>query len=286
MNKKSAQINCAVDVTSFPGQQTAEPQSSAPHSIPAAPCTSPNSALPAVTSAESAVARTTDSAAAPDPFLKIKVESLKRKQRANAWCNSLTPDHAYQIAGWMEEIDNLSEVHRRITAPPPDGLGLKVNFSTLRRLRSAWRAEALTDLSDSMFDVITDMEEARTDFDQSARIQTAINHMLLRKAFELAQTHPGSEVLKDVLTSIDKLSALEYRRQKITLEHEKIKRLTQPTPQTTTRHHRVDLNIISTPYAGGTGAPPVAKSASPEQIPNPRQPVEILAPLPEAVIES
>jgi hypothetical protein len=284
MNKKTAQINCAVNVTSFPGQHTAEPQSAY---VPIATSATPDPALPAITSEQTAVARTTDSAAPPDPFLKIKVESLKRKQRANAWCHSLTPDHAYQIAAWMEEIDNLSEVHRRITAPPPDGLGLKVNFSTLRRLRSAWRAEALAELSDSMFDVITDMEEAQTDFNQSARIQTAINHMLLRKAFELAQTHPGSDVLKDVLTSIDKLSALEYRRQKITLEHEKVKRLTQPSaPQTTTRHHRVDLNIISTPYAGGPGTPPVAKGASPEEIPNARQPVEILAPLPEAVIES
>jgi hypothetical protein len=213
---------------------------------------------------------------APDPFLKIKIESLKRKQRADSFCHSVTPDQAYQIAAWMEEIDNLSEVHRRVSAPLPEGLGLKVNFSTLRRLRSAWRAEALTELSDSMFDVITDMEEGQTDFNHSARIQSAMSHLLHQKAFELAQTHPGSEVLKDVLTSIQKLSALEHKRQKIALEYEKIKRLAQPSlspSQNTTRHHRVDLNIISSP------------SQPPAPLPNTRQSIEILAPLPEAVLE-
>jgi hypothetical protein len=213
----------------------------------------------------------------PDPFLKIKIESLKRKQRADSFCHSITNEQGYQIAAWMEEIDNLSEVYRRVTAPPPDGLGLKVNFSTLRRLRSAWRAESLADLSDSMFDVITDMEEAQTDFNHSARIQSAMSHLLHQKAFELAQTHPGSEVLKDVLTSIQKLSALEHKRQKIALEYEKIKRLAQPTPQNTTRHHRVDLNIISTPSQPAQPSPPPA-------LPNTRQPVEILAPLPEVVV--
>jgi hypothetical protein len=274
MNKKTAQINCAVNVTSFSGQHTAEPPPVYP--VLTATSATPNPALPTITSAETAVARTVDSAAAPDPFLKIKIDSLKRKQRADAWVNSLTREQCYQIASWMEEMDNLSEVFRRITSPAPEGLGLKVNFSTLRRLRSAWRAEALTDLSDAMFDVITDMEDAQTDFNHSARIQSAMSHLLHQKAFELAQTHPGSEVLKDVLTSIDKLSALKYRRQKIALEYEKIKRLAQPTPQNTTRHHRVDLNIISTPSQPAQPSPPPA-------LPNTRQPVEILAPLPEVV---
>jgi hypothetical protein len=251
MNPKAAKTDCAVNVTSSPNQLTA-------------------------------VAPTADCAPAPDPFLKIKIESIKRKQRAHAWSNSLTPDQAYQIAAWMEEIDNLSEVFRRVTAPPPDGLGLKVNFSTLRRLRSAWRAEALTDLSDAMFDVITDMEDAQTDFNHSARIQSAMSHLLHQKAFELAQTHPGSEVLKDVLTSIQKLSVLEHKRQKFALEHEKIKRLAQYAQsrsqnQNTTRHHRVDLNIISTPSHSAQPSPPPA-------LPNTRQTVEILAPLPEAVL--
>ena len=176
-----------------------------------------------------------------DPFLKSKIAALQRKQRCDTFLSSLTDDQSLQLMDWMYTLENLSDVHRRVTAPPPEGFGVKVHLTTLRRLRDQFRAEDIARSAESMIDVITDLEK-ETDLNQSARVQTVINHLLHEKAFELSRTHPGSVVLKDVLTSIQKLSELDYKRQKLQLERERLLRHnTSPAP---TQHHRVDLNIV------------------------------------------
>jgi len=166
------------------------------------------------------------------------IESLRKLQRADAFFNKLSPDQKDTLLDWLRQFEDIGTVHSRVAAPPPQGFGIQVSLMTLRRFRARWRALGSILTTEDILDEITDME-LNTDLSQTVRIQKAINHMLHEKAFSLARTHPGSDTLKTVLTSIEKLSALDYKKQKLLLEREKL-----------TRHfdlpkrHRVDLNIV------------------------------------------
>lgn len=204
------------------------------------------------------------SAAAPDNLDAIKdsrIESLARRQRANSFLRSLSQEQSRQVYTWIFEFDDINEAHSRITAPPPEGLGLPVSTSTLRRLRSFWQALANITLTEEMLDTITDME-LDSELTQPARIQNAICHLLHEKAFDLARTVPGSPVMKDLLTGIEKLSTLDLKRQKLLLERERLSRPVAPLapPQ----HHRVDLNIVQPKRD-----PAITVPSHPEPTPNP-----------------
>ena len=67
--------------------------------------------------------------------------------------------------------------------------------------------------------------------------------MLHEKAFQLARTHPGSDSVTRLLTGIEKLAALDYKRQKLLLEREKLLLNARHSPGSP-KHHRVDLNIV------------------------------------------
>lgn len=189
---------------------------------------------------------------AVDPFMKSRVESLRRKQRSDTFLNSLSLDQALALMDWMSETENLADVLKRIQAKPPNGFGMEVSISTLRRLKASWHAQDLSYSLETMMDTVTDLED-KAEHDQFERVQKVIGTLLHEKAFELACSHPGSTVLKDVLTSIEKLSALEYKRQKLAHEREKhLRQHTNPTQtassaQPAPRHHRVDLHVIPSP---------------------------------------
>src|SRR5688572_6327340 len=100
--KKSAD-----NVTSFPLSATAQEQFQAP----------------ALTHGASAPSHPQTDSKVPaniDPILESKLESLKRKQRADAFLNTINADQTIQIMYWVEELESLAEVHRRVHAPPPD----------------------------------------------------------------------------------------------------------------------------------------------------------------------
>ncbi|HEX7861071.1 MAG TPA: hypothetical protein VF773_12130 [Verrucomicrobiae bacterium] len=191
-------------------------------------------------------------ASAPDLYLQIKVDSLKEKQRANSFFNSLDSDQCSKLINWFSELENNpTEIWRRVQAPPPEGLGLKVSHMTIRRLRDAWRAEDLVTSTRSCLDVIIDLEE-QTGLNQAARIQTAMNQMLSETAFEMMRTQPASPLLPELLSNIQKLTDLDLKRQKLQLEREKLlaahtQRYTSAQngpPSPSIQHHRVDLNIV------------------------------------------
>lgn len=245
-----------------------------------------NPNLPALSGAQSTLLAkigsgptSTDLTPSPEErFLKFKIDSLKRKQRGDAFFNSLNDEQSIQLIRWLTEIEKLTDVHDRVQAPPPEGLGLIVNFSTLQRLRVAWRAEDLATFTDQpMFDMITDLEE-QSDLHQSARIQSAISHFLHQEAFELARRNPHSPLLKDLLQNIQKLNDMENRRQRIALDRTRQKDHAHPSQdQTITRHHRVDLNIISTPAPSSRALPVVPLTDA-------QPPVEMIAPIPQSII--
>ena len=218
------------------------------------------------------------SAAAPDNVDAIqdcRIESLARRQRAHSFINSLTPEQARQVHTWIHECESIHDAHARITAPPPEGLGLTVSPITLRRLRNHWRALDEVHFTSDMLDIITDME-VDSELTQPARIQNAICHLLQEKAFDLARTVPGSDVMKDVLSSIEKLTTLDLKRQKLQLERERLLRrpaspMPAPTSHQAIQHHRVDLNFV----------PPKRDSAvvvSVDSEPNRTHPPQLLSP--------
>ena len=195
----------------------------------------------------SAVVPAPGSPPSSDPFLKLKIESLKEKQRSDSFFNSLPPEQQLKVMNWIDSIDNLVDVWSRVTKPAPEGLGLKVNLQTLRRLRDAWRAQDLTELATSSLDVVIDLEE-QTGFTHAARFQTAMNQMLSERAFDLMRTQPRSELLPELIGNIQKLTELELKRQKLQLQREKLLvKPTSPAPNSTehpVQHHRVGLNIV------------------------------------------
>lgn len=167
------------------------------------------------------------------------LESLKRKQRADSFFSSLTDAQQNQLLRWLEEIDDIGAIVARVAAPPPAGLGIRVHYTSLQRFRAHWRSLHYTIRGQEIDDTIHDME-TNGDFSQSLRIQKALTHMLHQKLFELARTHPGSDTVTHLLSSIEKLAALDLKRQKLLIEREKCLRSGSSSP----KHHRVDLNIV------------------------------------------
>ncbi len=270
MNRKHTPLACADNVTEFPPGSS--PFSSHPQ-ISESPSTALQPALPSVSHpsisppAPFQTPTVPSAPPAPDRFLQIKIESLKAKQRADSFFNSLDPNQAYKLTKWILEIDSLAEVLRQVTPPPPDGLGLDVSYSTLQRLRDAWRAEDLCTATRSVFDIIIDMEE-QTDLNQTARIQGVMNHLLHETTFQYMRREPASPLLPELLAHIQKLTDLDLRRQKLQLEREKLLRKNPANSQPAQYHsqyHKVDLNII--PPARG---PATVITSNPELITEPR----------------
>lgn len=243
-----------------PGVASAPPAviAAAPASPPAAPVQRPKS--PQCPQFSAAAADNLDA------ITDSRIESLARRQRADSFLRSLTQEQARRLYRWIFEFKDIGEVHSRVTALPPEGLGLDVSTITLRRLRSYWQAAAEASFSRDMLDFITDME-LESPLAQPARIQNAICHLLQGKAFDLARTVPGSPVMKDLLSGIEKLSNLDLKRQKILLERERLLRARTADPAPT-QHHRVDLNFVPPkrdPAIVLSGNPP----ATPQQLPPP-----------------
>ena len=191
------------------------------------------------------------SLAAPSPstealelsrWRSFAVESMKRKQRADSFFHSLTTEQQDKLLHWLEEEEDLGTVCMRISAPQPEGFGLNVHLTSLRRFRAHWKSLNHIMLNEEILDSIHDME-TNSDFSQRNRIQEAISQMLHEKAFQLARTHPGSDTVTRLLTSIEKLAALDYKRQKLLLEREKLLLNARHSPGSP-KHHRVDLNIV------------------------------------------
>ena len=204
-----------------------------------------------------------------------RIQSLKRKQRADSFLNKLSDDQLAKVLALFEDEPNLVVVHHHVTSPAPEGLGLQVDLSTLRRLRAHIAATHSHARTTEILDTLLEMEN-NGDLSQSDRILSAINQLLHQKAFELVRTEPGSEELRDLLATIERLSALELKRQKIALDREKMlrhhQRASNPAPP---RKHQVELKIFPAT---------TAVSANQAQGSDARQPVEIIAPLPEVIL--
>src|SRR5688500_12243292 len=135
MKQKTSEIKRTGNSTCVP---TEAPKQTAPArfiplqftgGLPALP---PNAMLP-IPQAESSshIASTSSTPAALDRFVQIKIDSLREKQRADSFFNSLPPEQRNKLAEWIIADDkNVIELWRRVTKPVPEGLGIQVSLKT------------------------------------------------------------------------------------------------------------------------------------------------------------
>jgi hypothetical protein len=223
--------------------------------------------------------------ASPELLRKLeqkRLKALQRKQRADSFLNKLTDPQLAKLLAWFEDEENLVVVYHHVTSPAPDGLGLQVSLPTLRRIRAHIVATHSNSRTTEILDTISEMD---ADPSESTRIQGAINQLLHEKAFELIRTEPGGDELRDLLATIEKLSALDLKRQKLALDREKmLRRARQAATPPPARRHHVKLEVVpSTPTT--TAAPPAHNSHISHSSHHSHQP-EFLAPVPDIVVSN
>ena len=211
-----------------------------------APCTDKLPALPIVAAANSISTKT--AASALTSAERSRIESLKRKQRSDSFMQKLTHEQIAKIIEWFHDEEDIGTVHQNITSPAPEGLGLDVSIASVRRVRAHVTATLSNTRTTEILDTLLDMEAAGdlAQSTQSDRIQSAINRLLHQKAFELARTAPGAPEFCELLAAIERLSALDLKRQKIALDREKLLR----------RDQRASSFSLPTPAPGRTQSRP------------------------------
>jgi hypothetical protein len=157
-----------------------------------------------------------------DPATEWRVEFVRRKQRADAFFHQLTPDQQRTICDWFGKL-SVPEIQQRIAAAAPDGWGLQISQTVLRRTRALYYASTANAATEEMLDAVTDMQPF-TRLTNFVGIQDAIALFLHQEAVHIAQRDPKSESLKDILANIQKLSALEFKRQQLEFQREKLRR--------------------------------------------------------------
>jgi hypothetical protein len=207
----------------------------------------PTASLPVTVPAAESPSASAASAALLRKLELKRLKALQRKQRADSFLNKLTDAQLARVLALFEDEPNLVIVYHHVTSPAPEGLGLRVSLPTLRRIRAHICATHSIARTTEILDTISEME-ADADPSQSTRIQGAINQFLHQKAFELARTEPGSPELFELLATVEKLSALDLKRQKIALDREKMLRRAHQASNPQPRKHQVELKMVpSTP---------------------------------------
>jgi hypothetical protein len=209
----------------------------------------------ALARAETSPAAMTTTPAETETLQQLREDSAERKRRAKSLVEQLTPQQFTTLLGWFDHL-TLDQAVARVAAPPPEGFGIKTHRTTLQRLRSTDRALPTIAAAREILDTINDLEEhhATRELD---RIQKSISVMLHQHAFELARIQPDSDILPRTIQAITRLAGLEHKRQQILLQREKLR-------LHTTRHHRVDLNIMP-PVAATPPAAPAIEKVNPVQ---------------------
>jgi hypothetical protein len=177
---------------------------------------------------------------APNPPARFETGRAEEKQRAKSLLSQLNQDQTVQLMEWLgDQKLSLPDIRDLVATAPPEGFGIKTHINTLHRLRAGLRSVNAIARIENMLETTADVAES-TDLSRLTAVQAVISHLLHAHAFHLADETPGSEVLTRVLTGIEKLSALEHKRQLLVLAREKL----QANSSATARRHHVDLNIV------------------------------------------
>ncbi|HEX7858878.1 MAG TPA: hypothetical protein VF773_00985 [Verrucomicrobiae bacterium] len=156
-----------------------------------------------------------------DPATQWRIDFMKRKQRAAAFFNQLTPEQQITLCEWFKKL-SVPEIQKRIAAPAPKGWAVQISQTVLRRTRALFFAGANNAATEDMLDTLKDMEPF-TGLTNLHGVRQGLAHSLHLEAMQLIQRDPKSKDLQTVLANIQRLAALEFKRQQLELQREKLK---------------------------------------------------------------
>ena len=117
---------------------------------------------------------------------------------------------------------SVPEIRKRIAAPAPEGWALQISETVLRHTRALFFSGASNAATEEMLDTLKDMQPF-TDLTNLNGVRHGLAHSLHLAAMHLVQRDPKSKDLKTVLANIQRLAALEFKRQQLELQHEKLR---------------------------------------------------------------
>jgi hypothetical protein len=156
-----------------------------------------------------------------DPATQWRIDFIKRKQRATAFFHQLTPEQQVTLCEWFGKL-SVPEIRKRIAAPAPEGWALQISETVLRRTRALFFSGASNAATEEMLDTLNDMLPF-TDLTNLNGVRHGLAHTLHLEAMHIVQRDPKSKDLKTVLANIQRLAALEFKRQQLELQREKIR---------------------------------------------------------------
>jgi hypothetical protein len=158
---------------------------------------------------------------------------VQRKLRARSLLSQLSCDQLALLFSWIDKHP-LTTVLEMIAAPPPKGFGIKTHHNTLRRLKSSRTAGDICFDIEALIDTCHDVVEQNPSM-ELPKVQSVLSAMLHDRVFKMLQVSADPTQINRVIDAISKLSALDFKRQQ-TIHDQK---------PAATKHHRVDLNIMS-----------------------------------------
>jgi hypothetical protein len=156
-----------------------------------------------------------------DPATQWRIDLIKRKQRATAFFSQLAPEQQVTLCEWFSQL-SVPEIRKRIAAPAPEGWALQISETVLRRTRALFFSGASNAATEEMLDTLNDMLPF-TDLTNLNGVRQGLAHTLHLEAMHIVQRDPKSKDLKTVLANIQRLAALEFKRQQLELQREKLR---------------------------------------------------------------
>jgi hypothetical protein len=174
--------------------------------------------------------------AAPPPAAPpLPVRRVEIKARAKSFLRRLSPDQVKEFWEWLLK-NSISEVRRRVAAPPPLGFGMIVHETTLRRIKAmAFAFEADEQLATNAMtaDCLREtIDDHRVDF------ASVTAELLLSKTFAFARLDQPLEALQRLTSNFVKLRELELKARRFDLQRGHPARGSAPN-----RHH-VELTVV------------------------------------------
>lgn len=165
---------------------------------------------------------------------------VDRKFRALSFASKLNPVQRSMLTGWLISTDTIEEVRQKVAAPPPQGFGIDVCATTLRRLKALVENTQFSDwVSDSMNTAcdLLDSEEAG----EVEPLREALSLMLYSRALYAAKQQALPEDLDRLLSVITKIERLKK-------PSPRSPRSARPAPaRPVTTRHLVELSVAAIP---------------------------------------
>lgn len=121
--------------------------------------------------------------------------------------SNLTADQLDELFAWLNN-STYAEVEKRVAQPPPDGFGLKVHLTTLRRFYSErLKADCETALADGPDPLVT------------GRLLAASDNALAYSTYSLARSPARPETLNQLSRALHRRQSLDLKRAYLEIAH-------------------------------------------------------------------